>query len=128
MSTKRIITYCIFTIALLLGGATVDALLIQLNVYTQASATFHKTKDVQSECAYSQQELASPGFGSEPVRSRSITQPVSVRGGVFLFSQILHTSRIALNQLLVVNQDFVQHKSTKQLYGYYLFSIHKILI
>ncbi len=111
-----------------MGGAKVDALLTQLSIYTPASGTLQKAQDMPSGLAYSQTELSLPGFGNEPVRTKTITQPVSMRGGVFMFSQILHTSKMALNQLMVVNQTFVQHKSAKQLYGYYLFSLHKILI
>lgn len=128
MPIKSLITYCILTFALLLGGAKADVLLTQLSIYTPTSDTLQKAQDMPSGFAYSQTELSLPGFGNEPVRTKTITQPVSMRGGVFMFSQILHTSKMALTQLMVVNQTFVQHKSAKQLYGYYLFSLHKILI
>ena len=117
MSTKGI-TYCI--LPLLLLGTTV-VVINQLNVYTQASATtFHKTKDVQSECAYSQQ--TSPGFHGEPVRSDPLHNLCQCVEECFVFLDFTYLKN-SFKPLLVcpITTLFNTVDQANLRFGYYLF-------
>ncbi len=125
---SRIITYCILTVALLLGVTSTDVLLTPLSVQTTSAETLLDNQDEPLACAFYQTELALSNFGNEPVRSTFAQSNYFKVVVIKSISHILHSSKIALKQLLRANLIFTHHQSVRQLNGYYLLSLHKILI
>jgi hypothetical protein len=127
---KRLMAYCLVAMTLLAGVITSTVHAPQTNLSETVSASKKNFPDHKQSSFSATDVFASVGITNEQIRLTNSFQQVSIR----LFSSNSHDGRIIYSEKIAHRQyvsgyvDFQLKSAFKQLDGYYLYYLRKLLI